>query len=212
MGKIRPVRNLFNKYYKEYDAWYGRNRFAYLSEVEAIKKVLPKKGKGLEIGVGTGRFASRLGIRYGIDPSAKMLKIAKRRGIKTEVAYGENLPFGNNEFDYALIAITICFVNDPEKVIAESKRVLKENGRIIIGIVDKNSFLGKYYQKKKSKFYKAARFFSAKGIVNLLKKQHFSNFSFWQAIFDFPDKIKRVEIPKRGFGKGGFVVICALNK
>jgi len=206
------VRNLFNKYYKEYDAWYGRNRFAYLSEVEAIKKVLPKKGKGLEIGVGTGRFASRLGIRYGIDPSAKMLKIAKRRGIKTEVAYGENLPFGNNEFDYALIAITICFVNDPEKVIAESKRVLKENGRIIIGIVDKNSFLGKYYQKKKSKFYKAARFFSAKGIVNLLKKQHFSNFSFWQAIFDFPDKIKRVEIPKRGFGKGGFVVICALNK
>lgn len=206
------MRNLFNKYYKEYDAWYGRNRFAYLSEVEAIKKVLPKKGKGLEIGVGTGRFASRLGIRYGIDPSAKMLKIAKRRGIKTEVAYGENLPFGNNEFDYALIAITICFVNDPEKVIAESKRVLKENGRIIIGIVDKNSFLGKYYQKKKSKFYKAARFFSAKGIVNLLKKQHFSNFSFWQAIFDFPDKIKRVEIPKRGFGKGGFVVICALNK
>ncbi len=206
------MRNLFNKYYKEYDAWYERNRFAYLSEVAAIKKVLPKKGKGLEIGVGTGRFASRLGIRYGIDPSAKMLKIAKRRGIKTEVAYGENLPFGNNEFDYILIAITICFVNNPKKVIAESKRVLKKNGKIIIGIVDKNSFLGKYYRKKKSKFYKAANFFSVERVVNLLKKYHFSNFSFRQTIFDFPDKIKKVETPRRGFGKGGFVVICALNK
>jgi len=212
VGKIRPVRNLFNKYYKEYDDWYDKNRYAYLSEIEAIEKVLPKKGKGLEIGVGTGRFASRLGIRYGIDPSAKMLKIAKRRGIKTEVAYGENLPFGNNEFDYILIAITICFANNPKKVIAESKRVLKKDGRIIIGIVDKNSFLGKYYRKKKSKFYKAARFFSVERIVNLLKKQHFSNFSFWQAIFDFPSQIKEIETPRRGFGKGAFAVICALNK
>lgn len=203
------MKSLFDIYYREYDAWYEKNRYAYLSEIEAIEKVLPKKGKGLEIGVGTGRFASRLGIRYGIDPSAKMLKIAKRRGIKTEVAYGENLPFGNNEFDYILIAITICFVKNPEKVIVESKRVLKEDGRIIIGIVDKNSFLGKYYQKKKSKFYKAANFFSVERVVNLLKKQHFSNFSFRQTIFDFPHQIKRIEIPKYGFGKGGFVVIRA---
>lgn len=136
------MKSLFDIYYKEYDDWYEKNRFAYLSEIEAIKKVLPKKGKGLEIGVDTGRFASRLGIRYGIDPSAKMLKIAKRRGIKTEVAYGENLLFGNNEFDYILIAITTCFVNNPKKVMAESKRVLKKNGKIIIGIVDKNSFFG----------------------------------------------------------------------
>jgi len=82
------VRNIFDKFYKKYDAWYERNKFAYLSELEAIKKVLPKKGKGLEIGVGTARFAKPLGIKYGIDPSKKMLEIAKKRDVK--LGYGEN--------------------------------------------------------------------------------------------------------------------------
>jgi len=69
--------NIFDIYTNEYDQWYERNKFVYLSELEALKKVVPKKGKGLEIGVGTGRFAEPLGISYGLDPSEKMLEIAK---------------------------------------------------------------------------------------------------------------------------------------
>ena len=71
------MKTIFDRYYKKYDAWYDRNKFAYLSELEAIKKVLPKKGKGLEIGVGTGRFANSLGIECGIDSLKNMLTIAK---------------------------------------------------------------------------------------------------------------------------------------
>ena len=71
------MRNIFGRYYKRYDAWYDKSQFAYISESEAIRKVLPKKGKGLEIGVGTGRFASKLGISYGVDPSPKMITLAK---------------------------------------------------------------------------------------------------------------------------------------
>ena len=56
---------------KKYDNWYNRNRFAYISEINAIKKINPK-GLGLEIGVGTGRFASKLNFSYGIDPSKKV--------------------------------------------------------------------------------------------------------------------------------------------
>ena len=44
--------NLFDRYYKRYDGWYKKNKFAYLSEVAAIKRILPKGGRGLEIGVG----------------------------------------------------------------------------------------------------------------------------------------------------------------
>jgi len=69
---------IFDKYYKKYDAWYDRNKFVYLAELKAIRKVLPEKGKGLEIGVGTGRFAQALGIATGIDPSRKMIEIAKK--------------------------------------------------------------------------------------------------------------------------------------
>lgn len=199
--------NIFERYYKKYDAWYERNKFAYLSELETLKKFLPKKGKGLEIGVGTARFASPLGIRYGIDPSKKMLKIAKKRGVEIHLGSGEKLHFKNSSLDYVAIIITLCFVKDPIKVLGEARRVLKKNGKIIIGIIDKDSFLGKFYQKKKSIFYKQAKFFSVKEATRLLKKTGFIKFSYYQTLFKLPEKIDSIEKPKRGFNKGGFVVI-----
>jgi|GEM_PF-112961 len=201
--------NIFDHYYKKYDAWYDKNRVAYLSELEAIKKVLPKKGKGLEIGVGTGRFAQALGIKFGIDPSIEMLKIAKKRGINVRLGDGEHLPFKNDTFDYVAIIITICFVKDPQKVIEESRRVLKNGGRIIVGIVDKDSFLGKFYQEKKSIFYKQANFFSPVEVSNLLKEFGFEKISFYQTIFHLPEEISRLEATRKGYGKGGFAVIGA---
>ena len=207
-----PVNSIFDRYYKKYDMWYDKNRFAYLSELEAIKKVLPNKSKGLEIGVGTGRFAQALGIEFGIDPSPNMLKIAKKRGIDVRLGNGERLPFKNDTFDYVAIIITICFVKYPQKVIEESYRVLKNNGKIIIGIIDKNSFLGKLYQEKKSVFYKKAKFFSVAELTDLLKEAGFNRFYHFQTIFELPDGMSSIEKPQNGFGKGGFVVISAEKK
>jgi len=201
------MKNIFDRYYKRYDAWYDRNTFVYLSELEAIKKVLPNKSKGLEIGVGTGRFAAPLGIKYGIDTSKKMLEIAKKRGIEVKLGRGEKLPFANATFDYVAIIITLCFVKDHCKVLTEARRVLKKKSKIIIGIIDKNSFLGKFYQRKKSIFYKQARFFTVKEATRLLRETGFIRFSYYQTLFKVPDKIDSIEKPKRGFSKGGFVVI-----
>ncbi len=202
-------KNIFDKYHKRYDAWYERNKFAYFSELKAIRKVLPKRGKGLEIGVGTGRFASALGIEYGLEPSLKMARIAGERGVKVKIGRGEKLPFKNQEFDFCLVVITISFVSEPGKVIKEIKRVLNKKGRLIIGMVDRESFLGRFYQKKKSEFYKEAHLFSPPQVVTLLKEEGFKKFLFWQTIFHLPHKIKEIEKPKTGFGEGGFVVICA---
>jgi len=200
--------DVFSKYVREYEEWFERNKFAYLSEIEALKKVVPE-GKGLEVGVGTGRFAEPLGIDYGIDPSENMLKIAESRGIKTVLGGGEELPFADNEFDFVLIAVTICFVDDPDKVIGEAKRVLKNNGKIIIGIIDKNSKLGKIYQNKrsKSKFYSVARFYSTGEIIGMLKKCGFKEIKTQQTLFDMPENLNKIEHPKEGYGMGGFVVV-----
>ena len=200
--------SIFDKYYKKYDAWYDKNKFAYLSELKAIRKVLPKKGKGLEVGVGTGRFAQALGIRLGVDPSKNMIEIARKRGVNVKLGYGERLPFKNATFDYAAVIITICFTKNPEKVLKEVCRVLKTKGKIIIGIVDKDSFLGKFYQKKKSAFYKEASFFGIKEITDLLENTGFSKFSYYQTLYNFPEEIKSVQKPQKGFGRGGFVVIA----
>ncbi len=204
--------NIFNHNYKKYDLWYERNKFAYLSELEAVKKVLPKRGEGLEIGVGTGRFAAPLGITAGVDPSKNMIKIAKKRGIDVRLGYGERLPFKNNTFDYITIIITICFVKDPRKVLEEARRVLKKNGKIIVGIIDKDGFLFLFYQKKKSIFYKKAIFFNIREITDLLKGMSFSNFSYYQTLYKFPAEIKSVQKPRKGFGQGGFVVISGEKK
>jgi len=204
--------NIFNKYYKKYDSWYDKNKFAYLSEIEALKKSVPKESKGLEIGVGTGRFASRLGIKYGVDPAYNMLKVSKKRRIDVRHAQGERLPFESSSFDYVAVIITLCFVKDPIKVLIEAKRVLKKNGKIIIAIVDRSSFLGRFYQKKKSLFYKKARFFSTREVTDLLKMSGFGRVSYYQTLYKLPDKMQSVDKPRKGFGKGGFVVITGVKR
>jgi len=204
--------DIFDKYYKKYDAWYEKNKFAYLSEIGALKKVVPNKGEGLEIGVGTGRFASRLGIKYGADPSENMLIIAKKRGIDVHHAQGERLPFDSLVFDYVAIIITLCFVKDPIKVLIEAKRVLKNRGKVIVGIIDKDSFLGRFYQREKSLFYKQAHFFGVKEVTDLLKMSGFAGIAYYQTIYKFPDEMTSVEKPRKGFGRGGFVVISGIKR
>jgi len=203
--------NVFDQYYTKYDAWYDNHKFAYLSELGILKKLMSKTGRGLEIGVGTGRFAAPLNITVGIDPSHKMLEIASRRGVNVRWGFGENLPFLENSFDYVAIIITLCFVDDPLKVLQESQRVLKDEGELILGIIDKDSFLGKFYQRKKSVFYRNAHFFKVEEVVNLLKKAGFDKFSYHQTLFTSLAGLKAIDKFRNGFGQGGFVVIKVRN-
>jgi ubiquinone/menaquinone biosynthesis C-methylase UbiE len=147
-----------------------------------------------------------------IDPSKNMLKIAEKRGIYIKLGYDEHLPFKNASFSYVAIIITICFTKNPKKVLKEAHRVLKKKGKIIIGIVDKDSFLGEFYRKKKSAFYKEANFFNVKEITRLLDYTGFSGFSYYQTLYKLPAEIKSIEKPRKGFGQGGFVAITGVKK
>ena len=204
--------DFFDEHYRQYEAWFEKNRFVYLSELEAVRSALPPKGKGLEVGVGSGRFAGPLGITAGIDPSEKMVELARERGIDAALGTGEELSFKDSTFDYVAIIVTLCFVRDPEKVLEESARVLKPGGRIIIGIIDKDSFLGRFYQQKKSIFYGRARFFGIEEVTRMLESAGFGGFSYHQTIFYYPDRFSAVEKPQEGYGRGGFVVVGAVKK
>lgn len=201
---------IFNIYIEEYEQWFETNKLAYLSELEALRKAFPSSWKnGLEIGVGTGRFAQPLGIKIGIDPSEEMLKFARKRGIKTVWGKGESLPFKDFEFDVVLLAFTLCFVEEPKKVLKEAKRVLKPKGRIIIGIIDRNSKLGRVYQRRKnnSKFYRVATFYSVDEVINMLNELCFKNIRTLQTLSVLPSELQEIEPAREGYGKGSFVVI-----
>jgi len=77
----------FEEHAKEYDNWFEKNHNTYLSELLLISGLFPASGKGIEIGVGTGRFAQFLKIKEGVDISKKMMEIAEKRGIKTHFAF-----------------------------------------------------------------------------------------------------------------------------
>ena len=67
-----PKVEAFEIYCKEYDAWFVKNDVTYVSELRAIKSLLPEHISRVEIGVGTGRFGVHLGVGFGIDPSHEM--------------------------------------------------------------------------------------------------------------------------------------------
>lgn len=201
--------DIFEKKASEYDKWFDKHRNLFLSELKALLKAIPENKSGIEIGVGTGRFAEKLSIKRGLDPSKEMARIANGKGIKTVIGKAENMPFKNNTFDYAVMITVDCFLENILKAFREVNRIIKPGGSFIIGLIDKNSPLGKIYQEKKkdNPFYKHASFHSAEEISELLNKAGFKNIKYWQTLISNSDS--SIEEPIEGYGEGGFVVIKA---
>jgi len=223
MAKTEP----FEQHTAKYDEWFENNKFVFESELQAIKQHLPKNSNGVEIGVGSGRFASSLGIKTGIDPSEEMRKIAIGRGIKAFDSVAESLPFSDSEFDYALMVTTICFLDDITASLSEAYCfldditaslseaywILKPGGKLIIGFVDGKSPIGRSYQKHKdeSHFYNIATFYSADEVVQNMEKAGFTDFQFTHTIFHDLAEINDIELIKDGYGEGGFVVVSGFR-
>src|SRR4030042_729611 len=124
--KTIDSKSVFDKYALEYDRWFDENKEVYHSELLALKEVIPANKKGLEVGVGTGRFAEPLGVEFGVEPSDAMALIALKRKIKVTKGFAEKIPFKDNSFDFVLFVTTICFLDDISKAFKEANRVLKE--------------------------------------------------------------------------------------
>lgn len=163
--------------------------------------------------MGTGRFASSLSVPYGLDPSFNMLKLTKQRNISVIQGFGENLPFKNESFHYVLIVFTIELVDDPPHFLKEAVRTLKKDGTLILGIMDRNSLWGEFYEQKaaQGESYAGFSFLTPEEILEIFKNIDVEFEEAFQTLFQTPPDIKDIEQPKRGFGKGGFVVLTAIK-
>ena len=207
MARTEP----FDKYLNEYEEWFIEHRFVYESELEAVRHFIPKNKKGIEIGIGTGRFALPFGITEGVEPSASMRKFAVQKGLTVYEGTAEEIPLPNESYDFALMVTTICFIDDVQEALREVKRILKPGGNFIIGLVDKKSNLGKVYEKMKeqNKFYRIATFYSVDEVKDYLGSNGFKDIEIIQTVFGELSNIKSIQHFKKGYGEGGFVVICA---
>ncbi len=207
MAKAKP----FEEYSSQYENWFTLYGFAYESELEAVRRQLPRSEAGIEIGVGSGRFAAPLGIELGLEPSANMSKIAQERGINIVRGIAEAIPFRDSTFDFALMVTTICFVDDLMAALKELYRILKPGGYLINAFVDRDSPIGRLYErnKKTNVFYQYAVFYSAGEIASALEKTGFEDLTFSQTLFRSLSGLDRAELAKAGYGEGSFVTIKA---
>jgi ubiquinone/menaquinone biosynthesis C-methylase UbiE len=101
---------------------------------------LPKRLSWIDVGCGTGAFTQLLLDRCGpsrveaLDPAEEQIAYARTtpaaRRVNFRVGDAQELPFGNAEFDAAVMALVITFVPDPSKAVTELKRVTKPGGTI----------------------------------------------------------------------------------
>jgi SAM-dependent methyltransferase len=196
----------------QYDAWFEANRLAYESEIRALKSFSAPAGpRRLEVGVGTGRFAVPLGVTIGIEPALAMAEFARGRGLKVIRAVAEALPFAAAAFDQVLMVTVLCFVNDPVRALAEAARVLTASGQLLIGMIDKDSPLGRLYEARRheSPFYRNARFYQVDQVLGWLGPSGFRLEGVGQTLFRKVSEITSLEPVTAGHGEGGFVVISA---
>lgn len=165
----------FDRVAPDYDRWYDRpeGKTLFTAEKECFNAVCDHlQGRWLEVGAGTGRFSSALGIGYGIDSSPRMLEIAVARGLNGTVGSAGNLPYPGNSFDGILMALTFCFIDETEQALQECRRVLCSDGLFLLGIVPADSRWGENYIRKAAKghpLYSAACFRTTKETVELIE-------------------------------------------
>jgi SAM-dependent methyltransferase len=117
----------------------GMGRWSNLAGQVFLDWLAPNPGlKWLDVGCGSGAFTELLVQRcapsemHGVDPSDAQLAFARERpgarGAVFQQGDAMALPFGENRFDAAVMALVIFFVPDPEKGVAEMVRVVRPGG------------------------------------------------------------------------------------
>jgi ubiquinone/menaquinone biosynthesis C-methylase UbiE len=110
----------------------------YNSDLQKIEEFIQLKGKVLlEVGCGDGRLTALLADKAAaitaIDTDGSHIEAARKQinGVNFQVGSGEKLGFEDGSFDIVLFSYSLHH-QDCTKALAEAKRVLRQDGCILI--------------------------------------------------------------------------------
>ncbi len=225
----------FDSYAEQYDAWFLENKNVLYSEVKLVAYFLKDAGRILSIGCGSGLFEMLLekefgvAIRDGVEPSADMAEIARKRGLSVEIGTAEDVHVKPDTFDTILYNGCPSYISDLEKAIGNSYNALKEGGRIILIDIPKESSYGMLYNLAKAtgtwshellrgvyprnpypiELVCQSNWRTTAEKIFLLENAGFSNLEFAQTLTRHPIYSNNaVEEPIAGYDSGDYVAIC----
>ena len=208
--------DVFDKHAEEYDNWY-EGSLAFEIELAALRSLHTEiRGPGMEIGVGTGRFARELGLKFGLDPAWKPLVLACGRGILCCQSFGEQLPVRDRTLGVIYLLFALCFTVNPQKVLNECCRSLRDDGHLVIGMIPAGSKWGKDLATKKKAghlFYKHARFYSTEDLKQWLAGAGMGIREHRSILYQPPESLEKKETPRDVLDEqAGFVLVLAGKK
>lgn len=210
-----------------YDSWcrWGEGRLLEKSVEQLISVLLDPQPRDrvLDIGCGSGNhllMLSRRGLYVsGVDPSSYMIQKARERlGKRATLRRGvaEDLPFDDNEFDYAVFINTLEFLNDPSRALREAGRVASK--KVFICVVNSLSLenlslrIRGYFGNP---LFKRARFYNLWELKLLLNSAFGKVPLEWRCTKKIPFFIKTPGNPRVDFRNsrhspfGPFLGVCA---
>ena len=183
------MEQLYDRIADSYDDWYGtaEGRVADRIERDAVYAYLEPRArmKLLDVGCGTGQYSldlAGMGLEItGVDISPAMLEKARAKaaaaGLKARFMEADalHLPFDDESFDRVLAVTALEFVPDFPAVLREAFRVLKTGGRLVLGLIGRDSAWWRRYAEKARQdpgsTFNYARFYTLDELLALMPGQ-----------------------------------------
>ncbi|WP_308622052.1 metalloregulator ArsR/SmtB family transcription factor [uncultured Desulfovibrio sp.] len=143
--RARTTRQFFNAIAEDWDEL-NREVLGALDLAEVAGAALPAGcGTAVDLGCGTGAVLSRLlpgaGTLIGVDGSARMLELCRRRFQPEDLASGRvslrigelsHLPLRDQEADFACINLVLHHLPVPAEGLAEARRIMSPGGTLFL--------------------------------------------------------------------------------
>ncbi|MFC1806813.1 glycosyltransferase [Candidatus Omnitrophota bacterium] len=120
---------------ENYHWWFISHRRLALSLMNPIRSESPAI---LDVGSGTGRTLlslNKIGDAHGVDVSDRAVSFCKERGITNVLrSTAEKMDYKDSRFDIVTCLDILEHVSDPIEVLHECKRVMRDNGKMVITV------------------------------------------------------------------------------